>query len=121
MMKKILVIDDDAAVRESLSDCLAMDGFEVLSAPNGREGLRICEESSPDVVLTDIVMPDMDGIEVVQALRDLHPACKVIAMSGGWRLGTSDFLRIAKSLGADATLAKPFDLDVLAATISSLA
>ena len=68
-VKRILLIDDDEAIRLSVAFLLESNGFAVVTATNGREGLRRCDERSPDLVITDVMMPDMDGIETITALR----------------------------------------------------
>jgi CheY-like chemotaxis protein len=109
----ILVIDDDAAVLHSLAAILEDAGFRVHTASDGAKGLAVFHAVRPDVVLTDIIMPEKEGIAVTMEIRRECPDVKIIAMSGGGRMGKSDFLEIASKLGADLTLAKPFDGDQL--------
>jgi CheY-like chemotaxis protein len=80
---RILIIDDEAAVRDSLRGYLERVGYEVLEAPNGRVGLRLHKEKPVDLIITDIFMPDGDGIEVIRAVRRTAPQLKVITVSGG--------------------------------------
>lgn len=108
--KVILVIDDEQLIRLQIRNALELEGFTVHEAANGQEGLACVAESVPDVVITDILMPDKEGIETIMELRRSHPAIRIIAISGGGRTGNKDFLRTAKYLGADRTLAKPFGL-----------
>jgi DNA-binding response OmpR family regulator len=108
--KTILVIDDEELIRLQIRNALEMEGFTVYEAANGNEGLTRIALSVPDVVITDILMPDKEGIETILELRRLHPTVRIIAISGGGRTGNKDFLRTAKHLGADRTLAKPFGL-----------
>ena len=102
----VLVIDDDPAMVESLAMMLEDHGFRVLTANNGVRGLEVFREQSPAVVLTDILMPEQDGIGAIMTMRRERPAAKIIAISGGGRVGKSDFLTIAAKLGADATFEK---------------
>jgi len=102
----VLVIDDDAAMLESLALMLEDHGFQVLTANNGARGLEVFREQNPAMVLTDIVMPEQDGIGAIMAMRRERPAVKIIAISGAARVGKSDFLTIAGKLGADATFQK---------------
>jgi CheY-like chemotaxis protein len=118
----ILVIDDDAIVRQSLSLILKSRGYEVQCAPEGRQGLRAFHKRRPDLVITDIIMPEMEGIQTIMELRILSRDCPIIAISGGGRFGKADFLVVAKELGATITLSKPFETaDLLHAVTRCLA
>ena len=108
--KSILVIDDEQLIRLQIRSALELEGYVVHEAANGNEGLARIAEAAPDVVITDILMPDKEGIETILELRRTHPKIRIIAISGGGRTGNKDFLRTAKHLGADRTLAKPFGL-----------
>ena len=114
---RVLLIEDDAAVRRIVRKMLERGRHEVTEAENGRVGLERLSDSAFDLVITDIVMPEMDGIETLIELRKLYPALKVIAMSGGGRTGNMDLLSSAKKLGASAVLHKPFTIDVLTTAI----
>jgi DNA-binding response OmpR family regulator len=116
----VLVVEDDAMMREGVAMLLRRRGFRVVVACDGRAGLSAAKHARPDIALTDIIMPELDGIGFIMALRRAHPAIKIIAMSGGGRMGNSDYLSIAAKLGADATLAKPFSGDDLAAVLSDV-
>jgi len=105
----ILVIDDNPSVRECLQIVLESHGFQVVLANNGRQGVAAFRDAAPDVVLTDILMPEQDGIETIRAIRGEFPDAKIIAMSGKSAVGETDYLTIARKLGADATLLKPFE------------
>ena len=107
-MCRILIIDDDEKVRRVLTKLLNRQGHSVATAPNGREGIRLCRAVVRDVVITDILMPENEGIEVICELKRGYPDMKVIAISGGGDLGYTDCLKYAELLGADFTLAKPF-------------
>ncbi len=113
----VLVIDDDAAILHSLASAFESYGIGVATARDGLEGLAVFRRISPTVVLTDIIMPVQDGIGTIMAMRRERPGVQIIAMSGGGRVGNSDFLAIAKKLGADAVIDKPFDIDELVAMI----
>jgi DNA-binding response OmpR family regulator len=102
----VLVIDDDPAMVESLTMMLEDHGFRVLTANNGVRGLEVFREQEPAAVLTDILMPEQDGIGAIIEMRRERPAVKIIAISGSGRCGKSDFLTIAGKLGADATFEK---------------
>lgn len=96
---------------------LRMAGHEVETAVNGDEALSLANHGNFDLMITDIIMPSKDGIEVILALRKSHPSAKIIAISGGGRLNAKDYLGIAQKLGAAATLAKPFSGSELVATV----
>ncbi len=116
---RILLIEDDAQVRGVLSSVLTKSGHQVTTAANGEVGLRLWREHGADLVLTDIQMPETDGIEVILQLRTYAPHLPVIAMSGGDRSGDLDLLGDARLLGAVALLKKPFSADALTRAISA--
>lgn len=118
--RSVLLVDDDKAVLHSLSLLLEDLGFRVTTAGNGIEALRKFRASPADLVLTDIIMPDKEGIALIMELRRDYPGAKIIAMSGGGRIGNKDFVSIATALGADAGLQKPFDDILLAATLGAV-
>lgn len=110
----ILVIDDDQAVLESLALALKSHGFHVLTARDGQQGLSVFRTGSPVVVVTDILMPEQDGLGAMLQMRRERPEVKVVVMSGGGRhLGSWDYLGVAARLGADAVLRKTVDTDAL--------
>lgn len=116
----ILVIDDDAQLRGFLREVLDQEGFQVLEAENGNVGSVLFERHRPDLVLTDIVMPEKEGMELIMELRRADPALPIIAMSGGNAGFSGSYLSAAGKLGADATLAKPFTASHLLAAIQEL-
>ena len=107
-MQRILIIDDDEQVRDLLSEILGRAGYEVVTASNGAEGLRLYRAQPADLVITDLIMPEKEGMETIIALRKDFPKVRIIAVSGGGRSGAISYLPIAKSLGAARTVAKPF-------------
>ena len=113
-MASILLIDDEATLREVLRQALERDGHRVLETANGKEALAVSRGVALDLVVTDIVMPEMDGIEVILALVERNPGLPVVAMSGG---GLELLLSNAHILGAVSTLAEPFEIDELAAAV----
>ena len=118
-MPRILVIDDDRAVRENVAMYLRRLGHEVLEASDGLRGFEILAGPAVDLVVTDINMPDMDGIEVIDRLREATDGCPVIAISGGGLFAKDLLLENAAMLGAVSTLAKPFDLNDLRAAVEA--
>lgn len=117
-MATVLIIDDESIVRLMLRDCLESQGHRVLEASDGAEGLQVFEGAPVDVVVTDIVMPEKEGIETILELKRRSANIGIIAISGGGRIAATDFLRIAKRLGADHTLQKPFPLQALHAALN---
>lgn len=119
-MSAILVIDDDASVREVVSEMLRLAGHEVTMAENGREAMPKLSSTRFDLVITDLIMPEKEGIETISEIRRLDSDVPIVAISGGGRLGPGDYLETARYIGADATLAKPFTRQELLTTIDSL-
>lgn len=117
---RILVIDDDDDTRETVCNIFTHFGYEVESARNGADGLRLFQDSRHDVVVTDILMPEKEGIETIRELRLLSPHLKIIAMSGGGTRSNFSYLEMAKSLGADSALQKPFLPAQLAEAVADL-
>ena len=106
---KILVIDDDYLVRYTLARLLRAKGYEVVTAADGERGMIEFRNAAPDLVITDIIMPEQEGIETIRLMRRERPDAKIIAISGGARIGDLDVLEIARKLGADDVIHKPFD------------
>ena len=119
-MPRILLVDDDADLREMLRVILISLGHEVIEAGNGREALHLCRTETPDLMLTDLIMPEKEGLETIMELRRLQPDVKIIAMSGGGRSSTQDYLKMAKQMGAAHTLSKPFSTAEMAEAITRL-
>jgi CheY-like chemotaxis protein len=119
-MAFILVIDDDLQLRATVVAILGEAKHEVLDVGDGNAGIRLSRARSPDVVLTDIIMPEQEGIETILHFRKLMPDVKIIAMSGGGRIGSPDFLPIARQLGAHLALRKPFRAAELISAVSSV-
>jgi DNA-binding response OmpR family regulator len=107
-MARILLIDDEDLVRATLRYALERAGHAVTEAANGREGIKALSRGGIDLVITDIVMPEIEGIGVILQVRRLPEPPKVVAISGAGSLRTGDYLSWATHLGADAVLAKPF-------------
>jgi len=120
-MARILIIDDDPQMRPTLRRILESAGHMVLEATNGAEGLAAFKSHTPDVVVTDIIMPEKEGIETILALRRLAPNLGIIAVSGGGLAGNADFLTIAEKLGADLSLQKPIRAVDLIAAVKRIA
>ncbi|MEI6127142.1 MAG: response regulator [Pseudomonadota bacterium] len=119
-MATILVLDDDDMILETLSIILKDAGHDILTGSNGNEGLKRCRERKVDLVITDIVMPDKEGLETIQDIKKLYPEIKIIAMSGGGNIATSNYLQIAKAFGAQQTLEKPFKKKDIVSTVQEV-
>lgn len=119
-MGRILVIDDDEAIRKMFRRLLERNGYRVMTAQDGREGLQRFQQDSFDVVITDVLMPEMDGIEVIMQLLNEDPKVKIIAISGGGRIPSHEYLHVAKELGAIKKLFKPVNNTVLLDAVREL-
>jgi len=115
--RRILIADDEPAVRSLFQDALTEAGYQVLAASNGREAMEIVRAAHPDLVITDLVMPNQEGVETIQMIRKEFPAIKIVAMSGA--LG-GQFLRALGRLGADASLTKPVTPEALQKLVGEL-
>ncbi|MBN2171819.1 MAG: response regulator [Candidatus Krumholzibacteriota bacterium] len=112
-MARILVVEDDPQVRRMLRFTLMRAGHDVTEAADGAEGLRRCAEAAPDLVITDIIMPEVEGLETVKRLHDERPELPVIAISGGGQVAPQGYLDLARKLGAREAFTKPVDRDAL--------
>jgi DNA-binding NtrC family response regulator len=119
-MKRILLVDDEAAIRSMVSAVLADDDREFVEAGNGTEAQKLLDASVFDLVISDVIMPDCDGIELVMAIRRKLPKVPVIIMSGGGRVQANHYLNLAEKLGAASVFEKPFDTAKLRSTVSEL-
>lgn len=119
-MAKILVIDDDTGIRTMLQTMLMRQGHTIVCAKDGKAGLIAFAQDKPDLVITDIIMPEREGIETIQMIRKSDAAVPIIAMSGGGRAASTDFLPLAAAFGATATLSKPFEPKALLGIVQSV-
>ncbi len=117
---RILVIDDDEQICDLLHTGLELSGFTVEVAENGRIGQRMYEEKPYDLIITDLIMPEQEGMETITNLKQNYPAIKIIAISGGGRIGPEAYLPDALLLGADLAFTKPFDLGKLIEAVREL-
>jgi len=118
--KRILLIEDERPIRDILEQVLVMEGFLVETAENGIEAMKILRESHFHLVITDLIMPGKDGIELILELRGFAPNIKIIAMSGGIPGSSRDCLPLARTLGATAVIKKPFHRESLLDTVSAV-
>lgn len=119
-MTRILVIDDEAHIRAILSDVLEIEGYEVAGAANGLTAMRQFREKPFDLVITDMIMPEKEGLETMREIRKEFPDTKIIAISGGGLVGPESYLALAKSFGAERTFTKPFDLKTIVTAVEEL-
>jgi CheY-like chemotaxis protein len=119
-MALILVVDDDVLVRQSLQHILHEAGHEVCLAQSGEEALKMFSFIQCSLIITDIVMPGINGLDALATMRKQRPGVKIIAISGGGRSSNMNLLNAAALLGADETVAKPFDPDALVAMVGKL-
>lgn len=112
-MTKILLVDDEASCAETLKDALTRFGYEVVLARNGEEALRLYDPQTIHLVLTDLFMPGMDGMELITKLEQRDPGVRIIAMSGGGLGQPGVYLPMAERLGAVKALPKPFTMEAL--------
>lgn len=119
--QRVLVVDDNADQRAMLKLFLELEGFEITLAGNGDEALAELAARPVDIVVTDLFMPDKDGIETIAELKERSPQTKIVALSGWISAQGSDYLRVAKEIGADAALRKSADPQELVAVLRGLA
>ncbi len=107
-MKRILLVDDDDLSRGAVHKMLERSGYAVFSTGTGQEALAHYRRDMPDLVITDLIMPDVDGLEIIQELRRGDPGVRILAISGGGRIDAEDYLSVARKFGAAEVLSKPF-------------
>jgi len=112
-LKKIVIIDDEQQIRTLLQLILTGQGYEVAVAKNGIEAMNLLSENSPDLIITDIFMPEKDGLEIIQEIRTTNSEVKIIAISGGSIKMNANFLNVAREIRADRALTKPFEIELL--------
>jgi len=120
-LTRILIVDDDQQVRTMLRITLKREGYEVSEAANGSEAIQLYRANPGGVVITDIVMPEKEGIGTILELKKDFPTVQIIAISGGGKNDAQDYLKVAKTLGAKYTFAKPVDRADLLAAVKELA
>ena len=119
--KRVLVVDDNADARNSIAMLLEMEGFAVIVAANGREAVELQRRAPVDVVLTDIFMPEKDGIETIQEIRAANPSVQIAVMSGSQGARLETLRVVARELGVSRFLVKPIEPRVLIDTVKELA
>ena len=119
-MARILIIDDESQIRSMLRLMLERDGYEVVEAPDGIEGIRAYRQKPADLIITDLIMPNKDGIGMIIELQKEFPDVKIIAMSGGGLNKPEGYLKGAKKLGAACTLTKPIDREKMLRAVKNI-
>jgi len=119
-MTSILIIEDDDKFREMLSLMLESAGYIIQEAPNGEKGLKLFKKNPTDIVITDIFMPEIEGLEVIQTIRQDNPNTKIISISGGGRGGDFMYLEQTLEFGANKCLTKPFLEDELLTAVKEV-
>ena len=119
-MARILVIEDDVAVRTVIRKMLVKKGHEVVEASDGAEGIKLFWETPAKLIITDILMPNKEGIVTIMELRRDFPDVKIIAISGGGAIRSRDYLSLAENIGATRTLSKPFKSKELIGVVEEL-
>ena len=117
---RILVIDDDEQMRVLLRQVMEWSGFTVVDAENGRKGMQIQRRQPADLVITDLIMPEQEGLETIGLLKKEFPGVKIVAISGGGRIGPEAYLPAARELGADLVFSKPFDVKEFVTAVRGL-
>jgi CheY-like chemotaxis protein len=120
-MAYVLVVDDDAAFRSAVCRVLRVAGHVTDEAVDGAHALTLIGLKTPDVVVTDMLMPERDGVQLIRTVKQQWPAVRLLAVSGRRAFAEFDILQMAMMVGADATVAKPLDGDELLAAVNSLA
>ena len=119
-MASILLIDDDDTLRTLTAEVLRQAGHTVHEAPDGKTGLRLYHAGPSDLIITDIVMPDLDGLELIRSLQHAQPRPRIIAISGNAQFSAPVYLPIARKFGAQRTLAKPVRPEVLLQAVAEV-
>ena len=119
-MPGILIVEDDNELREMLKVSLMRHKYTVLEASDGKDAITHFKPALTDLILTDLIMPEEDGLKVIMKLKEMKPDVKIIAISGGGKAGPGSYLNLAKVLGADAIYSKPFSVNDLIIKIREL-
>lgn len=117
---RVLIIDDDEQIRVLLQQMMEWAGYEVMVAENGKIGMKMQHESPADLVITDLIMPEQEGLETISRLKKEYDGIKIIAISGGGRIGPEAYLPAALELGADKVFSKPFDVQEVVSSVKEL-
>ncbi len=119
-MQRILIIDDEPHILLMLKKMLERTGYEIDLASNGKEGLDLFTRKPSDLVITDIIMPEKEGLETIREMKRMPPELKIIAMSGGGKISAENYLETAKIFGASRIIEKPFTQQHMEPTVNQL-
>lgn len=119
-MKKILIIDDEPHILLMLKKMLERAGYDIDIASNGLEGLTLFRKDPSDLVITDIIMPEKEGLETIREMKRMQSDLKIIAMSGGGKISADNYLHTARIFGASRILEKPFTQQQMVDTVHEL-
>ena len=119
-MQRILIIDDETNILLMLKKMLERAGYEIDLASNGEEGLRLFRSAPSDLVITDIIMREKEGLETIREMRKMQPNMKIIAMSGGGKISADNYLETAKIFGASRIIEKPFTQQAMVSIVKEL-
>ena len=117
---RVLIVDDDEQIRVLLQQMMEWAGFEVLVAENGKIAMQMQSRQPADLVITDLIMPEQEGLETISRLKKDYAGIKIIAISGGGRIGPEAYLPAALELGADLVFSKPFDVQEVVDSVKEL-
>lgn len=119
-MAQVMVVDDDQQVLRLISEIIEKEGHQVIQAADGERASQLFEQHPTDMVITDLLMPNKEGLELIQELRSLRPEVKIIAYSGGGQIEPDNYLDFAKGMGADRVFSKPIPIKELKTAVSEL-
>lgn len=119
-MKKILIIDDEPPIRKMLTKLLMKNGYDVIEAEDGKSGTRLCNQYYPDLIITDLIMPEKEGLETIRELKKTNPTIEIIAISGGGLNDPKMYLNMALKFGAVRSFEKPVDNELLLSAIKEI-
>ena len=117
---RVLIVDDDEQIRVLLQQMMEWAGFDVLVAENGKIAMQMQSRQPADLVITDLIMPEQEGLETISRLKKDYAGIKIIAISGGGRIGPEAYLPAALELGADLVFSKPFDVQEVVNSVKEL-
>lgn len=119
-MGTIIILDDDPLMLKMIEASLLNEGYEVISLSRSNELTHYLRGVDISLIITDILMPDRDGLEVIRTVKATNPGCKILAISGGGGMAAKDLLAIASCMGVEDTLSKPFSIEVLLEKVKAL-